>query len=121
MSDMRYEAPKTVEAAVALLAGAKGVARTLAGGTDLLIQLRGHRVEPELLVDLKGIPEMTSIVAENGGFRFGAAVGCMVLVEHAAFAKTWPGELSFAVSPGSALMTSRPEEPLTAGSFTASR
>jgi len=91
MSEMRYEAPKTLEAAVALLSGAKGLARMLAGGTDLLIQMRGGRVEPELLVDLKGIPEMTSIVAENGGFRFGAAVTCMELAEHEAFAKAWPG------------------------------
>ena len=89
---MRYEAPNTLEAAVALLSGAQGVARMLAGGTDLLIQMRGGRVEPELLVDLKGIPEMTSIVAsKRGGFRIGAAVSCMELVEHEAFAKAWPG------------------------------
>lgn len=88
---MRYEAPQTLEAAVALLSGAHGVARMLAGGTDLLIQMRGGRVEPGLLVDIKGIPEMTSIVAENGAYRFGAAVSCMELVEHAAFAKAWPG------------------------------
>ena len=91
MREMRYEAPQTLEAAVALLAGAQGVARMLAGGTDLLIQMRGGRIEPELLVDIKGIPEMTSIVAENGAYRFGAAVSCMELVEHAAFAKAWPG------------------------------
>ena len=91
MNTMRYEAPKTLEAAVALLAGANGQARVLAGGTDLLIQMRGGRVEPELLVDIKGIPEMTSIVAENGAYRFGAAVPCMELVEHKAFAKAWPG------------------------------
>jgi len=91
MREMRYEAPKTLEAAVALLSGAQGEARMLAGGTDLLIQMRGGRVEPRLLVDIKGIPEMTSIVAESGGFRFGAAVGCMELGEHAALAKAWPG------------------------------
>jgi len=91
MHDMRYEAPRTLEAAVALLSGAKGLARVLAGGTDLLIQMRGGRVEPELLVDIKGIPEMTSIVAEGGGFRFGAAVSSMELLEHEAFAKAWPG------------------------------
>ncbi len=88
---MRYEAPKTLEAAVSLLAGATGQTRVLAGGTDLLIQMRGGRVEPELLVDVKGIPEMTSIVAENGGYRFGAAVPCMALVEDKAFSKAWPG------------------------------
>ena len=91
MSEMRYEAPTTLEAAVALLVAANGQARVLAGGTDLLIQMRSGRVEPELLVDIKGIPEMTSVAAENGGFRFGAAVTAMELVEHAAFAKAWPG------------------------------
>ncbi len=91
MSEMRYKAPKTPEAAVALLSKAKGLAKVLAGGTDLLIQMRGGRVEPRLLVDVKGIPEMTSIAAESVGFRVGAAVSCMELVEHEAFAKAWPG------------------------------
>ena len=91
MSEMRYEAPGTLAAAVALLAGTTGQARVLAGGTDLLIQMRGGRIEPELLIDVKGIPEMTSIVAENGGYRVGAAVTGMQLTEHEAFAREWPG------------------------------
>jgi CO/xanthine dehydrogenase FAD-binding subunit len=91
MHDMRYEAPKTLEAAVSLLAGASGQARVLAGGTDLLIQMRGGRVDPELIVDIKGIPEMTSVVADKGTYRFGAAVPCMVLVESDEFGKVWPG------------------------------
>jgi len=91
MSEIRYERPKTAEAAVALLAAAKGPARVLAGSTDLLIQMRSGRLEPELLVDIKGIAEMTSIVAENGGFRLGAAVTCMELIEHEGFSRAWPG------------------------------
>ena len=91
MIEMRFETPTTPEAAAALLSGAKGLAKPLAGGTDLLIQMRSGRVEPALLVDMKGIAEMTSITKENGGFRLGAAVACMVVVEHAEFAKTWPG------------------------------
>ncbi len=91
MSEMRYAAPTTLEAAHALLAGASGPARVLAGGTDLMIRMRAGLIEPGLLVDIKGIPEMTSIVVEDGGFRFGAAVPCMELVEHAEFARTWPG------------------------------
>jgi carbon-monoxide dehydrogenase medium subunit len=91
MIEMRFETPTTPEAAAALLSGAKGLAKPLAGGTDLLIQMRSGRVEPALLVDMKGIPEMTSITKENGGFRLGAAVACMVVVEHEEFAKTWPG------------------------------
>ena len=91
MIEMRFETPTTAEAAAQLLSGAKGLARPLAGGTDLLIQMRQGRVEPALLVDMKAIPEMTSIAVENGGYRFGAAVAAMVLVENADFAKTWPG------------------------------
>ena len=45
MSEMRYEAPKTLKAAVALLSGAQGLTRVLAGGTDLLIQMRGGRAD----------------------------------------------------------------------------
>ena len=88
---MRYEAPKTLEQAIALLSGANGQARVLAGGTDLLIQMRSGRAEPELLVDIKAIPEMRSMVAETGGFRVGAAVTCMELTENEAFAQAWPG------------------------------
>ena len=91
MSEMRYETPNTAAAAVALLAAADGPARVLAGGTDLLIQMRSGHVAPALLLDVKGIGEMTAIVAEDGGFRIGAAVSCMALVEHAAFAGAWPG------------------------------
>ena len=80
MREMRYEAPKTLEAALALLAGANGQASVLAGGTDLLIKMRAGHLEPDLLVDIKGIPEMTSSVTDNGEFRVGAAVTCMELV-----------------------------------------
>ena len=88
---MRYEAPKTLEQAIALLSGAIGGARVLAGGTDVLIQLRSDRADPELLVDIKAIPEMRSIAADRGGYRVGAAVTCMELIEDEAFARVWPG------------------------------
>ena len=37
---MRYEAPRTLESAVALLAGEPGSAQILAGGTDLLVRMK---------------------------------------------------------------------------------
>ena len=90
MSETTYEAPATLADAVALLARG-GTARVLAGGTDLLVQMRGGRVRPECLVDIKGIPELRTLAADNGGFRVGAAVTCMELIEHAAFCAAWPG------------------------------
>ncbi len=91
MSEMRFESPKTVEAASALLAATQGLAKILSGGTDLLIQMRNGMTKPELVLDVKGISEMTTVAIENGGYRFGAAVPCMQLVENKAFASTWPG------------------------------
>ena len=88
---MRYEAPKSLEQAVALLSSANGRAKVLAGGTDLMIQLRSGRAAPELLVDVKFLPELRSVLAEAGGYRVGAAVTCMELIENAAFAQAWPG------------------------------
>lgn len=90
---MRYEAPETLDAAVALLAGTDGVGRVLAGGTDLLVQMRADMIAPDLVVDIKKIPETRAITAEDGGFRVGAAVAGAELHEHPEFGKAWPGVL----------------------------
>ena len=91
MEQMRYEAPDSVEGAVALLAGASGEARVLAGGTDLLVQIRAEMIEPVLVVDVKNIQELTDIASENGGYRIGAAVTGAELGEHPDVKKAWPG------------------------------
>jgi CO/xanthine dehydrogenase FAD-binding subunit len=91
MSELRYEAPESVSAAVALLAGAKGTTRVLAGGTDVIVQMETELIEPELIVDIKKIPEVRGISAESGGFRVGAATTGMQICDHAVFAKAWPG------------------------------
>ena len=48
---MRYEAPETKEEAVSLLSMADGSSRVLAGGTDLLVQLRSGMIDPDVVVD----------------------------------------------------------------------
>ena len=91
MDDFRYEAPASLDAAVVLLAEESGVARVLAGGTDLLVQLRSDLIEPDLVVDIKNIEEMRTIAAESGGWRVGAAVTGIEVMEHEAFGEAWPG------------------------------
>ena len=88
---MRYEAPRTLSDATGMLASCQGVARVLAGGTDLLVALRSGLVEPELVVDIKRIPGMADIVAEDGGWRVGAAVPGAVLGHHDGVRRAWPG------------------------------
>src|SRR6266513_5337858 len=94
MADIRYLAPRTLDEAVSAFAAAGSAARILAGGTDLLVQMRAGTVRPGLIVDIKKIPEMTAIEqTADGGFRIGAAVSGMALAEHRSFGKVWPGVL----------------------------
>ncbi|NQV56710.1 MAG: xanthine dehydrogenase family protein subunit M [Rhodospirillales bacterium] len=93
MYELRYEAPKTLKAASALLAAEKGVARILAGGTDILVQMHSDMIEPVLVVDIKNIKELRSIKKTKDGTRFGAAVTGMELMRDANFGKDWPGVL----------------------------
>jgi carbon-monoxide dehydrogenase medium subunit len=96
-----------VDEAVGLLASEAGLARVLAGGTDLIVQMRSGRVEPALIVDLKRIPAMHAITAENGGFRIGGAVSCAALGEHQGVKKLWPGVVEAAKLIGSTQVQGR--------------
>ncbi|HVB69208.1 MAG TPA: xanthine dehydrogenase family protein subunit M, partial [Acetobacteraceae bacterium] len=91
MPSLNYAAPTSVQEAVALLAGAAGLAKPMAGGTDLLVQLRSGRLKPELIVDTKHIPGMIGIRQEAGGFVIGAATSGAMLEAHAALKAAWPG------------------------------
>jgi carbon-monoxide dehydrogenase medium subunit len=104
---MRYEAPESVEGAVALLEGAKGEARVLAGGTDLLVQMRADVVDPDLIVDIKRIKETRTIAEEKGGWRIGAAVTGAELKEHPRLKKAWPGVIEAANLIGSTQVQGR--------------
>ncbi len=88
---MHYAKPATAAEAARLLQAETGVTRVLAGGTDVLVQLKAGTVEPALIVDIKAIPGIRSITAEAGGFRIGAAVSGAELGEHAALCAMYPG------------------------------
>ena len=94
MTNIQYLAPGTLDEAVSAFAAAGDGARILAGGTDLLVQMRAGMVRPGLIVDIKKIAEMTSVEeTADGGFRVGAAVSGAELEEHPDFGKVWPGVL----------------------------
>ena len=104
---MEYEAPTTVDQAVALLKHSGNASRILAGGTDLLVQLRSGMIEPELIVDIKKIAEVRSIRKEDGKFRVGAAVTGAELGEHNDLKAAWPGVVEAAELIGSTQIQGR--------------
>jgi CO/xanthine dehydrogenase FAD-binding subunit len=91
MTEMSYEAPSTLVAAVALLAGADGGGKILAGGTDVLVQLHAEMIDPDVLVDIKNIPEVRTMSENGGAWQVGAAVPGMQIIDDADFADAWPG------------------------------
>jgi CO/xanthine dehydrogenase FAD-binding subunit len=104
---MRYEAPETVEKAAALLADSTGETRVLAGGTDLLVQMRADIVDPALIVDIKRIAETRAVTEDKGGWRIGAAVTGAELKEHLRLKQVWPGVVEAANLIGSTQVQGR--------------
>ena len=94
MAELRYLAPHSLDEAISAFAAGGNTARIMAGGTDLLVQMRSGAVKPGLIVDIKKIAGMTEVEqTADGGFRIGAAVPGAVLAEHPRFGKVWPGVL----------------------------
>jgi aerobic carbon-monoxide dehydrogenase medium subunit len=87
---MRYEAPSSTKAAITLLAKERGKAAILAGGTDLLVRMKGEFIEPDLIVDIKRITGMREIKKTAQGFQIGAAVSGSELGD-SIVKKAWPG------------------------------
>src|ERR1700676_1792515 len=107
MATLSYQAPETVQDAVRILAGASGVAKVLAGGTDLLVQLRSGRLKPDLIIDTKKIPGIIGIREVDGGFVIGAATPGALIGEHPALGKAWPGVVEAANLIGSTQVQGR--------------
>src|SRR6185437_6761840 len=104
---LSYIAPSTVEEAVRVLAEARGSAKVLSGGTDLLVQLRSGRAKPDLIVDIKQIPGISGIREQDGGFVIGASTPGAVIGECEALQQVWPGVVEAAKLIGSTQVQGR--------------
>jgi CO/xanthine dehydrogenase FAD-binding subunit len=91
MSMFSYKSPSTVEEAIGELAKASGVAKVMAGGTDLLVQLRSGRAKPAVIVDIKRINGIRGIREQDGGFVIGAAASGAEIGECEPLNRAWPG------------------------------
>ncbi len=107
MASLAFHAPRTIDEAVDLLAG-DPQARVLAGGTDLIVQMRSGRIAPGAIVDLKRICDLGGVRGdEGGGFIIGAATPCTALKDHGALRAAWPGVVEAANLIGSVQVRNR--------------
>ncbi len=92
MKNFEYVTPKTLREAIAQLSEQNGNARVLAGGTDLIVQMRIKRLQPERVVDVKKIPEVNELsYGPKRGLRVGAAVPCWRLYNDREVVERYPG------------------------------
>ena len=86
-----YANPTSLDEALGLLAEHKGRARALAGGTDVLVKLRAGAEDADVLVDVKGIPELNELsYSSSGGLTLGAAVPCYRIYADENVKKNYP-------------------------------
>jgi CO/xanthine dehydrogenase FAD-binding subunit len=92
MQAFEYLRPADLRTAVALLAEKNGKARAMAGGTDLLVQLRAERFQLERVVDVKAIPELNELrFDKKEGLTIGAAVPCYKIYGSKDVQTNYPG------------------------------
>lgn len=92
LQDIQYSAPQSVEEAVSILAAAGSQGRVLAGGTDLLVQLKNGARDIRHIIDIKRIAGLDTVEHTlDGGMRIGAALSCARLGEDPGVQANYPG------------------------------
>jgi 4-hydroxybenzoyl-CoA reductase subunit beta len=95
-----YFEPEDLKAAVTILQN-EPAAKILAGGTDLLVNMK-HRVEcPPALVNIKRIADLDYIRQDNGDIRIGALTPLKRLPVESSIAENFPGLAQAASAVGS--------------------
>lgn len=108
MAVLDYVAPATVDEAVAVLKQHGQSARVLAGGTDLIVQERERRRNVGVMVDVKGIPELTQVtIGADGSLKVGAAASCASLYRNPEVQKRFPALIDSASLIGGIQIQSR--------------
>ena len=101
MEPFDFVSPTTIEEAVKTLASSGDQARILAGGTDMLVQMRAGRRTAPLVVDIKGIPELNVLSYDaSKGLTLGAAVPCYQIYQNETVAAAYPGLIDAAAMIG---------------------
>jgi CO/xanthine dehydrogenase FAD-binding subunit len=92
MQDIQYNRAFSTSDIVSQLSSDKDGVRILAGGTDLLVQLREGRRKASVLVDIKNVQEANQLSYDpQSGLTIGAAVPCYRIRQEAAIARLYPG------------------------------
>ncbi len=91
MKNFKMAEPQTIDQVSALLSEKKEKYYLLAGGTDLLGEIKDEIIGPEVVMDLKSIPNLSYIKKEKAGVRIGVLTTVAELTENPAIKQDYPG------------------------------
>ena len=90
MHRFEYYAPTSLDEALSLLKGRSDGVKLLAGGTDLLVQMKEAGRHPSAVVSLHALPELKTIEADGDGLRIGAGVDMAAIAAHPTVRQRYP-------------------------------
>ena len=88
--EFTYLEPRTVDEAVALLHAHGDRAKLLAGGTDLLVQLKIERLKPDVVIAIHKLPGLKGIVQADGETRLGALTTIRTIRDDRGISQDYP-------------------------------
>ena len=104
----RYYRPTSRSAALEVLADAHGTGRPLVGGTDVLVALRHHKIDPTVLVDLKGITDLPDpLQVTPTSVRIGPTMTMAALAGDSTIRSWYPALVESALTVGSVAIRNR--------------
>ena len=91
MKNFKIAQPKTIDQITSLLSEKRDKYYLMAGGTDLLGEIKDEIIEPEAVVDLTSIPNLSYIKKEKDGVRIGALTTVAELAKNLMIKQEYPG------------------------------
>jgi 4-hydroxybenzoyl-CoA reductase subunit beta len=85
-----YHSPSTIQEAISLLSKHRGDVKVIAGGTDLLPNMKHRLFTPRHVVGLKGIPDLDRVIEDGAVVRLGAMCSIAQLARHSVVQERLP-------------------------------
>jgi len=107
LKNFDYKLPASLDELTDMLSRGEHTARLLAGGTDLVVAMRGHRITPELVIDTKRVEELNELSFNDHTMILGASVTCRTVCRDPQVVKNFPALIDCATLIGGTQIQNR--------------
>lgn len=98
MKEFKIAQPQSLDQVTSLLSQEKTGYSLIAGGTDLLDEIKNKTIAPEVVIDLKSIPDLSTIKTDKKHVSIGAMTRVADLAENPIIRENFPGLVEAALS-----------------------